>query len=71
MKMQNFSLEGCCSTIELYPRLTRSTITPGKPPQPPCTDRCGKRPLFRSPDAPLNISRFRAYTEVSINNERR
>jgi hypothetical protein len=31
-----FSLEGCCSTIELHPRSGRSTITAGARPQPPC-----------------------------------
>ena len=33
-----FSLEGCCSTIELHPRTGRSPITPGKWPQPLCAE---------------------------------
>jgi hypothetical protein len=32
-----FSLEGCCSTIELHPHIGGSTITLGRRPQPLCT----------------------------------
>ena len=67
-----FSLEGCCSTIELHPLIGRSTITPGRPPQPLCAGPDPKPPLFPGlhPRA-LNRRRFAAYTDVSINNERR
>ena len=66
-----FSLEGCCSTIELHPHIGRSTITPGKPPQPLCAGSAPKPPLFPKPLPALNRRRFDAYTDVSINNERR
>jgi hypothetical protein len=55
-----FSLEGCCSTIELHPRGARSPITPHHPPQPP---------MGRFKD--LNRPGFAAYIDVFINNERR
>jgi hypothetical protein len=62
-----FSLEGCCSTIELHPRRDRSPITPHWPPQPPI-----KLPsAFLGPVLELNRSEFAAYIDVSINNERR
>jgi hypothetical protein len=66
-----FSLEGCCSTIELHPLMGRSRITPGKPPQPPCAGSDPKAPLFPSRIPALNRRRFDAYTDVSIHNERR
>ena len=44
-----FSLEGCCSTIELHPRLERSTNTPCRRPQPPRnrSETIGKPPGTR------------------------
>ncbi len=73
-----FSLEGCCSTIELHPRLRRSTITPRTWPQPLCAGLVSRNPKLAGPrrvssvpGAPLNRRRFAAYTQVSINNERR
>src|SRR5258708_32452877 len=50
-----FSLEGCCSTIELHPR-GRSTITPRQRPQQGCTaavpgDGLGPRGQPRRPGA--------------------
>ena len=64
-----FSLEGCCSTIELHPRqgdqLTRRDTSLNRP-------EAGRPPKGTdSSSAPLNTGRFRAYTEVSINKERR
>src|SRR5580692_10290686 len=44
-----FSLEGCCSTIELHPLIDRSPITPGKAPQPLCAGSDPKAPLFPRP----------------------
>src|ERR1700722_7435895 len=72
-----FSLEGCCSTIELPPR-TRSPITPGRRPQPlmrrGCPRRFLRKTLFHQllrAGSPLNRRRIQAYIRFSINNERR
>ena len=61
-----FSLEGCCSTIELHPRW-RSTITPGARPQPSCLVPVINLVPPSQPAAALNTRRFATYTEVSIN----
>src|SRR5665213_1284389 len=49
-----FSLEGCCSTIELHPRMERSTITPRGRPQPPCASQI---PLFGPRKRPVQAAR--------------
>src|SRR3954469_17300347 len=62
-----FSLEGCCSTIELHPRLGRSPNTASRHPQQfLCTVPDTPRGSIKRP-RPLNIGRIRAYTDVSIN----
>src|SRR5258706_5221747 len=70
-----FSLEGCCSTIELHPR-GRSPITAREPPQPLCGGfgafmAIAKGLFPRRAGRALNTARFGPYTDVSINNERR
>jgi hypothetical protein len=54
-----FSLEGCCSTIELHPRarvqLSRHA------------GRLNRYARFGAAGGPLNMRRFHAYTGVSIN----
>jgi len=63
-----FRLEGCCSTIELHPRLamnyhagsTASTACNGFG---PVNDICSAGTAA----LPLNIARIRAYTDVFIN----
>ena len=66
-----FSLEGCCSTIELHPRALRELTRRALALNRPGSAICGKRPPFRqarrSRRAPLNTGRIRAYTEVSTN----
>ena len=69
-----FSLEGCCSTIELHPhRLTPNTLRW----QPQPIQRrpfSGRRPCAsanQGPSASLNIGRFATYVHYPINNERR
>jgi hypothetical protein len=82
-----FSLEGCCSTIELHPRLVGSPTMPERRPQPwrcewaqPSLTSFLASPHFW-PDKTavpaacrrpgLHTGRGRTYTEGSINNERR
>src|SRR6267154_6454607 len=65
-----FSLEGCCSTIELHPRasdqLTRRAD--GLNRLAHSGRACSAGPLA---PATLNMGRFGVYIEVSTNNERR
>jgi hypothetical protein len=61
-----FSLEGCCSTIELHPRLSDQLSRQASG----LNRHASVRPPLGAA-LPLNIRPFRAYTDVSINNERR
>ena len=67
-----FSLEGCCSTIELHPRATDqlSRQRGGLNRHAPGLEKALVPGGFRAAPA-LNRWRFAAYTENSINNERR
>src|ERR1700738_4159558 len=74
-----FSLEGCCSTIELHPRaadqLSRQASRLNRheriwPARTALQTTFVPPPSFASSGA-LNTGRFGTYTEVSINNERR
>jgi hypothetical protein len=74
-----FSLEGCCSTIELHPRaadqLSRQAGRLNRheriwPARSALQATLVPSPSF-APGGALNTGRFDAYTEASINNERR
>jgi hypothetical protein len=74
-----FSLEGCCSTIELHPRaadqLSRQAGLLNRheriwPARTALQATFVPSPSF-APGGALNTGRFDAYTDASINNERR
>jgi hypothetical protein len=74
-----FSLEGCCSTIELHPRaadqLSRQASRLNRHerillPQTVSSEAFVPSPSV-APSGTLNTGRFDAYTGISINNERR
>jgi hypothetical protein len=65
-----FSLEGCCSTIELHPRAGDELSRHGDglnrhAPDQLCKGLCSA--VVLRAERPLNRRRFSAYTDVSIN----
>ena len=64
-----FSLEGCCSTIELHPRSAINYHAGQTASTAPALIWEGKRDRFRKKRrrTPLNIARIRAYTDTTIN----
>ena len=69
-----FSLEGCCSTIELHPRLMDHLTCHAdglNRPAPAGTPTNSLVPSALSAIPALNTGGFAAYTKVSTTNERR
>jgi hypothetical protein len=67
-----FSLEGCCSTIELHPRTPDQLSRYRSGLNRPAVIGLGNRLFHRKRHGTaLNMGRFAAYTYISTTNERR